>query len=196
MTIIVDSFLAKGQGPRQPSPPPSQPPPPYVESASTQPLAVQPGTSGVELVPNTHSGYGPTPISQQQRAALPYYDPRSVHSLQAAKRRAKERFIGAVLWVILILALLPVLVWMDMVIRSGWWSAFYCALLWAVEPHQPPRFLSRFCALPNACYIVLSVVSRRTYVLLWQPSFVFIEREVFGSSHAGLQKRIISTQSQ
>ena len=142
MTIVVDPSTTKGQGARQPSPPPSQPPPSYTESAATQPLVVQPGTSSV-IVPalDGHAGYGPTPISQQQlEAALPYYDPRSVHSIQAAQRRARERFVGAVLWVLLILALLPVLVWMDMRIRSGW-SASYCALqLLQVEPYQPLVF--------------------------------------------------------
>lgn len=120
MTIVVDPSVTKGQGPRHPSPPPSQPPPSYAESATTQPSAVQPVTSSVLLAPNAHAGYGPTPISQQQQASLPYYDPRSVYSLQAAKRRARERFFGAVAWVMLILALLPVLAWMDMRIRSGW----------------------------------------------------------------------------
>ena len=161
MTIVIDSSITKGQGSRQSSPPPSQPPPSYAESAATQPLLVQPGTSSVVFVPNAQAGYGPTPISQQQQAALPYYDPRSVHSIQAAERRAKERFVGAVLWVILILSLLPVLFWMDMRIGSGW-SASYCAMLW-IEPHQPPRFPSRFRRLLNACYLGLLVVSRSTY---------------------------------
>jgi len=109
MAIIIDPSIAKGQSARQPSPPPPQPPPSYTESATTQPLVVQPGTSGV---PHAHD-YGPTPIGQQQQAALPYYDPRSVHSMQAAKRRAKERFVGAVLWVLLIFALVSVVIWVD-----------------------------------------------------------------------------------
>jgi hypothetical protein len=33
--------------------------------------------------------------------------------MQAAGRRAKERFVGAVLWAILILALLPMFVWVE-----------------------------------------------------------------------------------
>lgn len=161
MMVVVDSSITKGQGLRQPSPLPSQPPPSYADSAATQPL-VQPGTSSVVLVPNVHTGYGPTPISQQQQVVLPYYDPQSVHSLQVANRRAKERFIGAVLWVILILALLPVLVWMDMRIRSGW-SASYCALL-RVEPYQPPPFPSRFLTLVHTRYLVnLFVVSRHAH---------------------------------
>lgn len=128
MTIVIDSSIIKGQGLRQPSPPPAHPPPSYAESDAAQPLV------GMVLVPNAHAGYGPTPISQQQQTALPYYDPRSAHSLQAAKKRARERFVGAVFWVILIIALLPVLVWADARIRSGW-SASYCAFLRVVEPH-------------------------------------------------------------
>ncbi|KAF9651247.1 hypothetical protein BDM02DRAFT_3091694 [Thelephora ganbajun] len=114
MAIIIDPSIAKDQGPRQPSPPPSQPPPSYSESAATQPLIVQPGIS---VIPNAHAGYGPTPIGQQEEAILPYYDPRSMHSVHAAKRRAKKRFVGAVLWVLLIFALLSVLIWMDVRIR-------------------------------------------------------------------------------
>ena len=132
MTIIIDPSLAKDQGPNQPSPPQLQPPPSYAESTITQPLVVQPGTSGD---PHAHV-YGPTPIGQQQQAALPYYDPRSLHSVQAAKRRAKERFIGAALYVLLIFALLSVLVWMDVRIQLGW-SVSYCALLRA-GPHGLP----------------------------------------------------------
>jgi len=126
MAIIIDPSIAKGQGVRQPSPLPPQPPPSYAESATTQPLVVQSGT-------HVH-GYGPTPIGQQQ-ATLPYYDPRSVHSAQAAKKRAKERFAGAVLWVLLIFALLSVLVWMDVRIQLGW-SVSCCALL-RTKPHRP-----------------------------------------------------------
>ena len=134
MAIIIDPSLAKGQGARQPSPPPPQPPPSYTESATTQPLVVQPGISGV---PHAH-GYGPTPIAQQQQATLPYYDPRSVHSVQAAKRRAKERFIGAVLWVLLIFALLSLVIWTELGPWVRWgWSVSCCALL-RTEPHRPP----------------------------------------------------------
>ena len=109
MAIIIDSSISKGQGGtgRQPSPPPPQPPPPYAESATTQPPVVQSGISGVP--------HGPTPIDQTliQQATLPYYDPRSVHSVQAAKRRAKERFVGAALWVLLIFALVSLVIWVD-----------------------------------------------------------------------------------
>ena len=132
MAIIIDPSIAKGQGLRQPSPPPQQPPPSYAESAATQPPVAQPGTPNV---PHAH-GYGPTPIGQRQQITLPYYDPRSVHSIQAAKRRAKKRFVGAALWVLLIFALLSVLIWMDVRIQLGW-SVSYCALL-RTGPHCPP----------------------------------------------------------
>lgn len=126
MTIVADPTTSKSQNPRLPSPPLSQPPPSYAESAATQAIVAQPGSSSV--VPTTHGGYGPTPISQQQQAILPYYDPRSVYSVQVARRRARERFIGAVAWTVLILALLPVLVWVDIRIQLGW-SASYFTLL-------------------------------------------------------------------
>lgn len=160
MTIIIGSSIAKGQGPRQPSPPPSQPPPPYTESTTTQPLVEHPETSGV---PHAHAGYGPTPIGQQQQAALPYYDPRSAHSVQAAKRRAKERFVGAVLWVILILALLSVLAWMDARIQMGW--SVSCCVLLRTEPHRSLPFPRRLCTPLNAPIFSCAIsVSRNPYV--------------------------------
>ena len=115
MAIIIDPSITKPQGPSRSSTPPLQPPPSYAESAATQPTVVQLGTSSTVL--NAHAGYGPTPISRQQQAAIPYYDPRSVHSMRAAGRRAKERFVGAVLWAILILALLPMFVWVEVKIQ-------------------------------------------------------------------------------
>jgi len=158
MTIIIDPSIVKGQGSRQPSPPPSQPPPSYTESAATQPLVVQPGTSSISRA----QGYGPTPIGRQQQAALPYYDPQSVYSVQGAKRRARERFVGAVLWVLLIFALLSVLAWMDVMIQLGW-SVSCCALL-RTEPYRPLPSSRRLCTLLNVYYLVLLVISRRTYV--------------------------------
>jgi len=131
MAIVIDPSIAKDQGHRQPSPPPPQPPPSYAESALTHPLVVQPGISSV---PHAH-GYGPTPIGQQQ-STLPYYDPRSVHSVQAAKRRAKERFVGAVLWVLAISALLSVLVWMNVRIQLGWLVSHWALL--RTEPDRTP----------------------------------------------------------
>lgn len=153
MAIIVDPSIAKGQNPGQSLPPPSQPPPSYAESADTQPLVVY--TSAHAAV------YGPTPISQQQQTVLPYYDPQSAYSVRAAERRARERFVGAVLWVVLIFALIPVLVWVDTRIRSGW-SVSNCALLRA-EPHQPLQTPSP--ALLEACCPVLFVVSQRSYLV-------------------------------
>ena len=115
MAIIIDPSVAKVQSRRQPSPR-SQPPPSYDESATTRPVVVHPG---IPTAPHAHAGYGPTPIGQQQ-VALPYYDPRSVHSVQAAKKRAKGRFFGALLWVAVIYALLSVLIWMNVRIHLGW----------------------------------------------------------------------------
>jgi len=158
MAIVIDPSITKGQGPGRSSPPPSHPPPSYNESTATQPLVVHPGTSGV---PHTSAGYGPTPIGQQQQAVLPYYDPRSAHSAQAAKRRAKERFAGAVLWVVIIFALLSVLVWMNVRIQLGW-SVSYCALLRA-EPHHPLPSLRLYMPL-DIYHLAPLVVSRCTYV--------------------------------
>jgi hypothetical protein len=153
MATVIDPSITKGQpGPRQLSPPPSHPPPSYNESTATQPL-VHPGTSGV---PHPCVGYGPTPIGQQQGTALPYYDPRSAHSVQAANRRAKERFAGAVLWVVIIFALLSVLAWMDARIQLGW-LVYHCALLRA-ETHLGIPFLRL------TFQHLLLVVLRCTYV--------------------------------
>jgi len=154
MAIIID----KGQGLRPPSPPPSHPPPSYNESTATQPLVVHPGASGV---PSARVGYGPTPIGQQQQAVLPYYDPRSPHSVQAAKRRARERFFGAVLWVVVIYALLSVLVWMDVKIQLGW--SVFCYALLRAEPHRSLSFHQIQHASPNLLSCTISYW-RRTYI--------------------------------
>lgn len=184
MAIVIDPSITKGQGSRQSSPPPSHPPPSYNESTATQPLVVHPGTSGI---PHPNAGYGPTPIGQQHQATLPYYDPRSVHSVQAAKRRAKERFAGAVLWVVIIFALLSVLVWMDVRIHLLGWSVSYCALLRA-EPHRHP-FLRLYKPL-DIYYLALLVVSPFT------ANTVYIsERGMFGSLRAGDNKKGFSTES-
>ena len=178
MTIIVDP--PKGQSPSQPSLPQPQSPPSYAESAITHPLVVQPGTSGVL---HAH-GYGPTPIGQQQQATLPYYDPRSMHSVRAAKRRAKERFIGAVLWVLLIFALLSVFVWMGVRIQLGW-SVSYCGLLRA-GPHNPP--LSHRSHIPlNACCLGYWLY-RDVHKLITNTLFIS-KREAFGSLCAGGHKK-------
>jgi len=181
MAIVIDPSITKGQGSRQPSPPPSHPPPSYNESTATQPLVVHPGSSGI---PHPNAGYGPTPIGQQQQAALPYYDPRSVHSVQAAKRRAKERFAGAVLWVVIIFALLSVLVWMDVRIHLLGWSVSYCALLRA-EPHRHP-FLRLYKPL-NIYYLVLLVVSP-----LIANTVYISQRGMFGSLCAEDNKKAFS----
>lgn len=189
MTIIIDPPVstAKGQGPRPPSPPPSHPPPSYNESTSTQPLVVHPGVSGV---PPARAGYGPTPIGQQQQAALPYYDPRSPHSVQAAKRRARGRFIGAALWVVVIYALLSVLVWMDVRIQLGW--SVSSVLLLRTEPHRTLPFprpcmpLQAYYLLHRATYICTLMAN--VFCISWKGDVRFIIRR-------RLQKRIVPTKS-
>ena len=159
MAIIIDPSIAKGQGLGQSSSLSPQPPPPYAESATTPPLVERSGTPGV---PHAH-GYGPTPIGQQQQATLPYYDPRSIHSVQAAKKRAKERFVGAVLWVLLIFALASVLVWMDLRIQLGWLVS-RCASL-RVDPHAMASPLLTDSAYLELFWLLLYVaVSRCMYI--------------------------------
>ena len=51
--------------------------------------------------PHAGQPYGPTPLSATQQAALlPYYDPRSPYALEQAVKRARWRFIGAMLWAV------------------------------------------------------------------------------------------------
>ncbi|KAH7887513.1 hypothetical protein F5I97DRAFT_1860956 [Phlebopus sp. FC_14] len=56
-------------------------------------------SSGPQFVSPPH--FGPTPLMQSQGLGLlPYYDPRSPYSVEAATTRARWRFIGAALWAI------------------------------------------------------------------------------------------------
>ncbi|KAI5987763.1 hypothetical protein EDC04DRAFT_2821455 [Pisolithus marmoratus] len=53
--------------------------------------------------PDDHySQFGPSPLMQSQPTlgVLPYYDPQSSYSLQAARSRARRRFFGGVAWVV------------------------------------------------------------------------------------------------
>ncbi|KAH0839804.1 hypothetical protein J3R83DRAFT_749 [Lanmaoa asiatica] len=52
--------------------------------------------------------FGPTPLVQSQPTLglLPYYDPHSPYSIEAATSRARWRFIGAAFWVISLIACL------------------------------------------------------------------------------------------
>ncbi|KAG8218519.1 hypothetical protein J3R82DRAFT_4157 [Butyriboletus roseoflavus] len=54
------------------------------------------------------SSFGPTPLMQSQPTLglLPYYDPHSTYSIEAATLRARWRFIGAAFWVIGLIACL------------------------------------------------------------------------------------------
>ncbi|KAI0920768.1 hypothetical protein AcW1_005054 [Taiwanofungus camphoratus] len=90
---------------------PSSPPPAYTELPDSanrlQSSSVHTPTDSSNLVPSTsfptHAGYGPTPIAQQTQL-LPYYDPRSPHSIAEAGARARWRFVAAILWALGILA--------------------------------------------------------------------------------------------
>lgn len=88
----------------------NQAPPPYVPGVG------QGVVSPLAGVPASAHTSGPTPITTYypvgapgNRATptvvfLPYYDPRSPHSMEAARRRARRRFIGALLWAFTIYA--------------------------------------------------------------------------------------------
>lgn len=62
--------------------------------------------SGPQFAPP--SSFGPTPLMQSQPTLglLPYYDPNSPYSIEAATLRARWRFIGAAFWVIGLIACL------------------------------------------------------------------------------------------
>ncbi|KAH9948742.1 hypothetical protein B0H21DRAFT_820677 [Amylocystis lapponica] len=91
---------------------PSSPPPAYTElplehpqpssqlAHNDSPLISGPSAAAAPI----HSGYGPTPIAQQVQL-LPYYDPRSSYALAEAEARTRWRFVGAVLWALLIILL-------------------------------------------------------------------------------------------
>ncbi|CAL1700104.1 unnamed protein product [Somion occarium] len=89
--------MSSSQQPLIPPSKPSSPPPAYSEFA--EPISPPPGS--------THQPYGPTPapLLQRQTHVLPYYDPRSDHSLVEAVSRARWRFVGAVAWAVVIMAL-------------------------------------------------------------------------------------------
>lgn len=57
-------------------------------------------SSGPQFAPP--SPFGPTPLVQSQPTLglLPYYDPHSPYSIEAATSRARRRFIGATFWAI------------------------------------------------------------------------------------------------
>lgn len=81
----------------------NQAPPPYVPTAGQ-------GVASSSTVPASAHASGPTPINLYYPVGalghgaaptvtfLPYYDPRSPYSMEAARRRAWNRFIGALLW--------------------------------------------------------------------------------------------------
>ncbi|PSR92211.1 hypothetical protein PHLCEN_2v4741 [Hermanssonia centrifuga] len=108
------------------SPKPSSPPPAYTEVDPTQLAATTsrpPMDSQFSSTPSfpTHAGYGPTPLAQQQTELLPYYDPRSPHSVSVASSRARWRFAGALLWAIAILMIMSVLMGFEMEIQRQPW---------------------------------------------------------------------------
>ncbi|KAF8309331.1 hypothetical protein DL93DRAFT_2085749 [Clavulina sp. PMI_390] len=84
-------------------------PPPY--SPGGGPGSAQPPPSGAL----SHPASGPTPINSYYPigvtrngaaagnvAFVPYYDPRSTYSLEVARQRAWSRFVGALLWALVV----------------------------------------------------------------------------------------------
>ena len=102
------------------TPKPSSPPPAYTEIDPTQ----LPSSSATPQSPTgfaTHQGYGPTSITAQQQTILPYYDPRSPHAIAEATSRARWRFIGALVWAVLILAFASFLLGIEVDIQRQPW---------------------------------------------------------------------------
>lgn len=81
---------------------PSSPPPAYTEIVGPSSSSPAPN-----LAAHHHPSYGPTPTTllQQQVHVLPYYDPRSDWSMREGISRARWRFLGAVAWALVVLAL-------------------------------------------------------------------------------------------
>ena len=73
----------------------------------------------------THAGYGPTNIIQQATHVLPYYDPRSPYAIAEANSRARWRFVGAVCWAVLILALMSLVTGWEIDVHNNPWNGDY-----------------------------------------------------------------------
>lgn len=79
---------------------------PYFAPLSSPPLLPNAALHSTDRPPTPL--FGPTPISQQQGLLLPYYDARSPYSIEQADARTRWRFLGALLWAIVILSVLVV----------------------------------------------------------------------------------------
>ncbi|KAL4263238.1 hypothetical protein AB1N83_005768 [Pleurotus pulmonarius] len=77
--------------------------------------------------------FGPTPLQQSQPLLIPYYDPHSPYSLSQADSRTRWRFIGAVLWTVVLCVIFSgICVAWDQGFRFDWernWPAFGEGLL-------------------------------------------------------------------
>jgi len=87
---------------------PSSPPPAYSElpQAAEQPSSSQEAGTALQVPPHPH--YGPTPIVENSTHLLPYYDQSSTHAQTEAVKRARLRFLGAILWALSILVVASV----------------------------------------------------------------------------------------
>lgn len=103
-------------------PKPDDSPPPYTlmdesgnQSASSSAPTGGPPSTIVVTPPSPVNGsrpispsqrqvqlFGPTPLQQSQPLLIPYYDPHSPYSLSQADSRTRWRFIGAVLWTVVL----------------------------------------------------------------------------------------------
>ena len=65
-----------------------------------------PSSAGPQFAPP--SPFGPTPLTMQSQTLglLPYYDPHSPYSIEAATFRARWRFVGSAFWAIGLIACL------------------------------------------------------------------------------------------
>ncbi|KAI0686494.1 hypothetical protein BC835DRAFT_1235351, partial [Cytidiella melzeri] len=107
---------------------PPSPPPAYAEldhpgqsTSSSQPHI----TSQPPAHRHPDGYYGPTPLmAQPQTHILPYYDPRSQHSVAESTTRARWRFIGALLWALLILSVVSTVCGMEADIQRRPWRGW------------------------------------------------------------------------
>ncbi|KAI6035004.1 hypothetical protein F5J12DRAFT_7999 [Pisolithus orientalis] len=111
----------------QPGVNPDEPPPAYSVRipgplpSRHSPQEGMPGHYPYRHVDDHYSQFGPSPLVQSQPTLgmVPYHDPQSAYSLQAANSRARRRFWGAAAWAVGIL-LVSSGIWM---LSSEWVDA-------------------------------------------------------------------------
>ena len=109
MTSTTQSPPQSPTSPDAPVAKPGTPPPTYAESAQ---YYFPQSTSSLPITTQQpHTTFGPTPLAlpEQQALLLPYYDARSAHSVAMATRRARWRFVGTLVWAIVVIAIVVIL---------------------------------------------------------------------------------------